>query len=133
MGAIAALACTALLAGVLGGALLFGGGGSTVPFEVEPSLQAGLGGAGDRRRHGDDRREQPARAAEQGRVLHGLARRRGRHAQADVRAVHPARRRLGDRVDHRRLEDAEAVVVNTEQSPGVTAPTSPVLMTATLT
>ena len=30
------------------------------------------------------------------------------------------------------LDDADAVVINTEQSPDVTAPTSPVLMTATL-
>ena len=31
------------------------------------------------------------------------------------------------------LDDAEAVVVNTEESPDVMAPTSPVLLTATLT
>ena len=129
IGAVA-LACVTLLLGLVAGAALVGGG-RTVPFESAPSLaqaSAELEIDGDKAvlvanglpappegqvymvwLVGPDGKPKPTSA---------LFKPRGDgSATASVTG----------------LGDAEAVVVNTEQSPDVTAPTSPVLMTATLT
>ena len=129
IGAVA-LACVTLLLGLVAGAALVGGG-RTVPFESAPSLaqaSAKLEIDGDKAvlvanglpappegqvymvwLVGPDGKPRPTSA---------LFKPRGDgSATASVTG----------------LGDAEAVVVNTEQSPDVTAPTSPVLLTATLT
>ncbi len=129
MGAVA-LACVTLLLGLGAGAAVFGGGGRTVPFESAPSLaqaSAELEIDGDKAvlvanglpappegqvymvwLVGPDGKPKPTSA---------LFKPRGDgSATASVTG----------------LDDAEAVVVNTEESPDVMAPTSPVLLTATL-
>jgi len=130
MGAVAALACTALLAGVLGGALLFGGGGSTVPFEMAPSLQAA---SAELEVDGDKAilvaNDLPA--PPQGRVYMVWLVEDG--TPKPTSALFTPRGDGSATASVTGLGDAEAVVVNTEQSPDVDAPTSDVLMTATLT
>jgi hypothetical protein len=129
LGAVAALACTALLFGIGAGALLFGGGGTSVPFKVDPSLQqasAELEIDGDKAiivanklpapdgyymvwLVGEDGKPKPTSAL--------FTPRGDGSATASVTGV----------------GDAKAVLVNTERSPDVNAPTSPVLMEASLT
>ena len=129
MGAVA-LACVALVLGLGVGAALFGSGSRVVPFEPNPSMQqasAELEIDGDKAvlvanglpappegqvymvwLVGPDGKPKPTSA---------LFKPRGDgSATASVTG----------------LGDAEAVVVNTEASPDVTTPTSPVVMTATL-
>jgi len=130
MGAVA-LACVALVLGLGVGAAVFGSGARTIPFDTDPSMQqvsAELEVDGDKAvlvannlpappegsvymvwLVGPDGKPKPTSA---------LFKPRGDgSATASVTG----------------LGDAEAVVVNTESSPDVTAPTSPVLLTATLT
>jgi anti-sigma factor RsiW len=130
MGAVAALACTALLAGVLGGALLFGGGGSTVPFEVERSLQAA---SAELEVDGDKAILVASNlpAPPEGRYYMVWLVEDG--TPKPTSALFTPRGDGSATASVTGVEDAEAVVVNTESSPDVTAPTSDVLMTATLT
>ena len=129
MGAVA-LACVALVLGLGVGAAVFGSGARTIPFDTDPSMQqvsAELEVDGDKAvlvannlpappegsvymvwLVGPDGKPKPTSA---------LFKPRGDgSATASVTG----------------LGDAAAVVLNTEESPDVTEPTSPVLMTATL-
>jgi anti-sigma-K factor RskA len=129
MGAVA-LACVALVLGLGVGAAVFGNDGRTVPFQADPSLQqasAELEIDGDKavlvandlpappegRMYmvwlvGPDGTPRPSSAL--------FTPRGDGSATASVTG----------------LDDVEAVLVNTEASPDVTEPTSPVLLTATL-
>lgn len=129
---VVALACVTLLLGLGAGAALFGSGDTrTVPFKADPSLQqasAELEIDGDKAvlvasglpappegqvymvwTVGSDGKPKPTSA---------LFKPRG-----DGTATASM---TGD------MDDVQAVLVNTEESPDVTVPTSPVLLTATL-
>jgi anti-sigma-K factor RskA len=125
MGAVAALACTALLAGVL----LFGGGASTVPFEVEPSLQAA---SAELEVDGDKAilvaNNLPAPPEGQYYMVWLVE----DGTPKPTSALFTPRGDGSATASVTGLDDAEAVVVNTEASPDVTAPTSDPVMTATL-
>ena len=97
-----AFACAALVAGVVAGGLLFGGGDGDARDPVRVHDPAGLGGARRARRQGAIVVANNLPAARPGQGLHGLDPAPGPRARADVRALHAAPRRLRHRVGHRR-------------------------------
>ena len=131
MGAVAALACATLIVGLGVGALLFGGSaGRTVPFQADPSLQqasAELEIDGDKAVLVADGLPAPP----EGQVyMVWLVGPDGKPKPTS--ALFTPRGDGSATASVTGLDDAEAVVVNTEASPDVTEPTSPVLLTATL-
>jgi anti-sigma-K factor RskA len=129
MGAVA-LACVALVLGLGAGAALFGDDGRTVPFQADPSLQqasAELEIDGDKALLVADNLPAPP----EGRMyMVWLVGPDGKPKPTS--ALFTPRGDGSATASVTGLGDADAVVVNTEASPDVTAPTSPVLLTATL-
>jgi anti-sigma-K factor RskA len=132
MGAVAALACAALLAGLGAGALLFGGdGGRTIPFEADPSL-----------RNASAELEMTDNGAIL--VAHGLPptpngkvymvwiQRPGRAPEPTSALFTPRRDGSATASVTGDMDGVETVLVNTESLGGATTPTSKPLLTASL-
>jgi hypothetical protein len=132
-GAVAALACAALLVGIGAGALLFGSaGGRTIQFDPDPTMQsvsAELEIDGDTAVLVAD--GLPAPPA--GQVYMVWIKRPGEEAPEPTSALFTPRADGSATASVTGVEGAEAVLINTEAAPGPDAPTTPAVMTATLT
>jgi hypothetical protein len=126
-----ALACSTLLAGVLGGALLFGGSSTkTVQFasmlpQTSAELEVGDNGATIVADH--------LPAPQSGKVYMVWLKRPGKAPEPTSALFTPRGDGSATAAISGDMDGVEAVLVNTEAPPGPNAPTSPVLMTASLT
>ena len=130
-GVVAALACSAALAGLGAGALVFTGDG-----ERTVAMQSQIQQASAELELSDDGATLVANGlppAPAGETYMVWLKRRGQdHAEPTSVLFTPRSDGSATASVPGSLDDVEAVLVNTEQSNDVSAPTSPVLMTATL-
>ena len=126
-----ALACSTLLVGVLGGALLFGGRSTkTVQFaSMLPQTSAELE-VGD---NGATIVASRLPAPQRGKVYMVWLKRPGKAPEPTSALFTPRSDGSATAAISGDMDGVEAVLVNTEAPPGPDAPTSPVLMTASLT